>query len=340
MAWQLEGLTQEEIREEVNHRGLRECADEPLLNALSAAGADTETVEAVRHAVAPCTPWKLGLRLPRPTDYLYEMAGAILWSDWGHALQTMQSEASKQPRNPDVHLIYAHLLRIEEDWISAYGEATEAVALAPQWPYAHALRSTICYHSQLPECAAREANLFVKLRPQDAAAYIVLGHAKELLGNYEEALQAYAEAKRLHAGYPAIYAGMGRVYGLQGEYEKGVEAFKQAIRMDGNAAEDYWELGQLYQAEGYTRKAIESLKKAKELEPNRVEILLALGNAYLGAEQYPEAIREYQELLEKAPDMESARAQLAKALRAQGLPEESHQVYLDPSAQPSLAKPQ
>jgi tetratricopeptide (TPR) repeat protein len=337
LAWQLEGLTQEEIREEVERRGLTQCADQPLLNALSAARADAETVRVVRHAKAPCTIWKLGLRLPGPTDYLYEVAGAILWSDWEHALQTMQIEVSKQPSNPDVRLIYAHFLRMSEDWIMAYGEATEAVALAPQSPYAHGLRSTICYHSHLPECAVREATEFVKMRPQDAAAYIVLGHAREMQGHDEEALQAYTEAKRLHAGYAEISEGFGRVYEREGEFEKAVNAFEDAIRLDGNEAEYYSELAQVYQAEGYTRDAIENWKKAKAIEPERPEILLALGNAYLAAERYPEAIREYQELLEKAPEMESVRPQLAKALRAQGREAEAEQLYEDPGTEPGRA---
>jgi len=311
LAWQLEGLTQEEIREGEGRRGLTQCADETLLNALSAARADAETVRAVRHAKAPCTFWRLGLRLPGPNDYLYEVAGAILWSDWGHALHTMQIEAQKQPRNPDVRLIYAHLLRMSQDWIMAYGEATEAVALVPQSPYAHALRSTICYHSRLTECAVREAALFVKMRPEDASAYIVLGHAKELQGYDAEALLAYCEAKRLHPEYAEIHAGLGRVHARQGEFENAVAAFDEAIRLDGNEAEYYVEEASICQAEGYTRQAIEKWKKAKELEPDRPEILLALGNTYLAAEHYPEAIREYKELLEKAPETESARLQLS-----------------------------
>jgi tetratricopeptide (TPR) repeat protein len=339
LAWQLEGLTQEEIREEVSRRGLTQCADQPLLNALSAARADAETVRVVKHAKAPCTIWKLGLRLPSPTDYLYEVAGAILWSDWGHVLQTMQTEVSKQPRNPDVRLIYAHFLRMSEDWIMAYGEATEAVALAPLSPYAHAQRSTICYHAHLPECAVREATVFVKMRPEDASAYIILGHAREMQGHDDEALQAYTEAKRLHAGYAEIHAGLGRVYGREGEFEKAVAALEEAIRLDESDAEYYGELAQVYQAEGYARQAIENWKKAKEIEPDRPEILLALGNAYLAAERYPEAIREYQELLRKVPEMESVRPQLAKALRAEGRDEEADQVYLEPNAEPVLAKP-
>jgi tetratricopeptide (TPR) repeat protein len=331
LAWQLEGLTQEEIREEVSARGLTECADEPLLSALSAAKADEATIRVVRHAKAPCTVWKLGLRLPSPTDYLYELAGSVLWGDWDHALQTMQIEVNKQPRNPDVHLIYAHLLHMSEDWIRAYGECTLAVKLAPESPYTHAQRSTICYHSQLPECAMGEALLFVKLRPQDAAAYITLAHARELQGHDDEALAAYNEAKRLHPGYAEIHAGFGRIYGRAGEFEKAAAAFEEAIRLDDKDAEYHGELAQLYEAEGLASQAVEQWKQAKELQP-RPNFSLALANAYVAAQRYSDAIREYQELLENA--LEEVRPKLAAALRAVGRNAEAEALFAEPSVGP------
>jgi hypothetical protein len=48
----------------------------------------------------------------------------MMWNDGEYALQTMQAETMKQAGNADVHLIYAHLLEMSEDWIAAYGEAT------------------------------------------------------------------------------------------------------------------------------------------------------------------------------------------------------------------------
>ena len=339
LAWELEGASQEEIREEVNRRGLTEYPEDSLINALAAVGTDAETLHVMRHCKAPRKVWKLGLRLPSPTDYLYEIASELQMNDLESALQTAQNELEKQPRNADLHLIRAHLLTFAEDWIAAYGEATQAVALDPQSPYAHGLRSTICYRSQLSECATREAELLVKIRPQDAASYIVLGHAQELQGNYAKALEAFAQAEKLHASYSAIYAGMGAVYQRTGAFEKAVHAYERAIRMDGNVAEYYCKLGQVYQTEGYARKAIEELKRAKELAPERGEILLALGNAYLAAEHYSEAAKEYEEVLRIAPQMELARSQWAKALRAQGKNLEADQLFagaLDPSG---IAKP-
>lgn len=340
LAWQIEGVTQEEIRDEVHERGLTEYPELALLSALSAAGADNETINAMRRSKAPRKIWKLGLRLPSPTDYLYQIAGAIFWNDHEAALIAIDNEAEKQPQNPDVHLIYANLARMQADWIRAYGEASAAVELSPESPYAHGLRSTICYHSHLPECAAAEAKIFVKLRPQDASAYIVLAHALEMLGDFVESLQAYGEAKKLHAGYSAIYEGMGRVYGQMGELEKAVQSFEQAIQLEKGTAPEYsLELALLYMTEGYTRKAIETLQQAKEKSPEHIEIYLALGDAYLANEQYAAAVREYRDVLEASPDLEIARAQLAKALRAEGRNKEADQVYLDPDA-PNRPKPQ
>jgi tetratricopeptide (TPR) repeat protein len=96
----------------------------------------------------------------------------------------------------------------------------------------------------------------------------------------------------------------------------------------------------VYFVEGDARKAIETFQRAKELEPpGRPEILLALGNAYLAEEHYPEAVREYQVLLENAPENEEARVQLAKALRAEGHREFANQVSLRTEEHPDTAKP-
>lgn len=330
LAWQLEGLTQEEIQEEVKAHGLTECAEIALLSALAAAKTDAQTVELVRYTKAPCKLWKLDLRLPKPTDYLYEMAGAVLWNNWPHAMHTMQVEASKQPQNPDVRLIYAHVLSMSGDFILAYAEATAAVRLNPGSPYAHAEQSTICYHAGLTECAIHEALRFQEMRGEDASVYIILGHARELQGHDDEALEAYTHAKKLHAGYTEICAGFGRVYGRAGEFEKAVASFDEAIRLDKWEVENYRELAQLYEAEGYAGKAIERLKEAKELEPENPQIAMALGNAYLAGKRYAEAAHEYQELLQAAPEMESVRPQLAKALRGMGREAEAEALFAEP----------
>lgn len=339
LAWQLEGLTSEEIRAELEAPGLTERPEEALYVALSAAGANSETIRVVRETKAPQKLWKLGLRLPKPTDYLYTIADALGRGDGKEALLTIENEAAKQPDNPDVHLIYAQLAKMAQDWITAYGQASEAVAVAPDSPYAHAQRSTACYYSRLAECAARESLLFQKLRPGDAVAYIVLGHARELQGKFDEALQAYAQAEKLHPGYSAIYAGRGTVFQRIGDFENSVKAYEQAIRLDANYVEYYCELADEYLKEGYAKQAIEKLKQAKALAPGQPDILLALGNAYLAGEQYSAAASEYKELLERAPDTEAARMQLAKALKAQGREEEAARILAEFSAESGLSNP-
>jgi predicted Zn-dependent protease len=56
----------------------------------------------------------------------------------------------------------------------------------------------------------------MKMRPEDAAAYIILGQSKELVGNDSEALQACTEAKRLHTEYAATMKDLAGCTGAQG----------------------------------------------------------------------------------------------------------------------------
>lgn len=147
LAWQLEGLTQEEIREEVTRHGLTQCADDRLLNALSSARADAETIRVVKQAKAPCTVWKLGLRLPGPTDYLYEVASAIFRGDREQALQTMQDEVSKSAaksgRATDLRVSFAHVARLDHGLRRSDGGGGIGSAVA-------ALRARATLHGLLP----------------------------------------------------------------------------------------------------------------------------------------------------------------------------------------------
>jgi tetratricopeptide (TPR) repeat protein len=129
------------------------------------------------------------------------------------------------------------------------------------------------------------------------------------------------------------------VFAQTGESDKAVAAFRQAIQMEkGNAPEYSCELAQLYIAEGETQKAIATLQQAKGRNPERVDVLLASGNAYLAGKQYAAATREFRAALSETPDSESARQQLAEALRASGRDEEAAQLYVAPELPSEPAK--
>jgi tetratricopeptide (TPR) repeat protein len=92
--------------------------------------------------------------------------------------------------------------------------------------------------------------------------------------------------------------------------------------------------------QGNYGKAIESFKQAKELAPPPPEVRRYLGNAYSAAKRYPEAVKEFQELVDKEPDWEPARPALAKALRAEGRIAEADQILLGPVPEKWDAAPQ
>jgi len=106
------------------------------------------------------------------------------------------------------------------------------------------------------------------------------------------------------------------VYQRLDDFENAVKAYEFyefAIRLDQKYVEYYRDLAGVYLREGYTKQAIDTVKRAKEWAPGKPSVVLALGHAYSAGEHYSAAVKEYKELLEKAPDMEAAREQLAKS---------------------------
>ena len=118
-----------------------------------------------------------------------------------------------------------------------------------------------------------------------------------------------------------------------GEYEKAVQGFERAVQLDEKNPRYGYGFAQLYFAEGYYRQAIEQLKAAKEMAPGQPEIGLALGSAYLAQEKYAAAAKEFQDLLEQNADLEVARQQLVKALRAGGKMQEAEAVLAEPQSE-------
>jgi tetratricopeptide (TPR) repeat protein len=160
----------------------------------------------------------------------------------------------------------------------------------------------------------------ISLNPKYAEAYVGLARALLESGDTEEALEAISKAKRIRPTYPEASAVEGRVHKAEGNQQKAVASFLRAIREGkGFQPEAHAGLGLLYQekaeefaSEGdfeqerktynlatyHLRKAIEQLAGA----PDAVVIYQILGVIYEKQGKYSEAIKLYEEFLEKFPD--------------------------------------
>ncbi len=181
----------------------------------------------------------------------------------------------------------------------------------------------------------------ISLNTKYTEAYIGLARALPESGYTEQALEAISKARRIRPIYPEVSAVEGRVHKAEGNRQKAVASFLRAIREGkGFQPEAYVGLGLLYQekaeefgSEGdfererktynlaayHLRKAIKQLAGA----PDAVVIYQILGVIYERQGKYNEAIKLYEEFLEKFPEsnereaIESFIVQIRKKIKEQ-----------------------
>jgi Flp pilus assembly protein TadD len=339
LAWQLAGLTREELLAELETRGLQSRPSDDTMDALTPAGAEPATIKAIERASQAANIWQLRWKPSATVLLLQEVAHQIYENEREAAEAMLREELRKRPGNAELHLVLAHLLCEDEYWVEAYAEARQAVALAPLSPYARGQLSFICSRARLGGSASKHAREMLELRPHDAVAYGLLGLSLNSEGNYTEAIQAFDNALKLKPDYAAAFSGSGTAYRRTGDYKRSIEAFERAIQLEPKQFLYFCELGDTYYLSGNLGKAIHAYKDAEGLAPDRPDIRQNLGNLYLQGHRYEDAVREFREMLAKSPEWDLARPGLAAALRGLGRTAEAAQVYAEPLEPPEAAAP-
>jgi hypothetical protein len=113
----------------------------------------------------------------------------------------------------------------------------------------------------------------IKIKPDFAQAYYILGWAYNKLRRYQEAAEAFRQAIKNKPDYVLAYAGQGWTFNQLGRYQESVELCKQAIRLKQNFSDAHYSLGVAYLALGHKGAAIEEYKRLQKLDPKLAEEL-------------------------------------------------------------------
>jgi tetratricopeptide (TPR) repeat protein len=166
----------------------------------------------------------------------------------------------------------------------------------------------------------------IKQRENYTAAYIGLARVLSDSGDYDGALAAIRDLRRTAPSNAEASAVEGRIYKEMGDEPKALAAFKRAISQGrGFQPEAYTGLGLLYKEKGeaagatgdfdqetanYTEAATDFSTAIKQLSgaPDAVVIYQLLGLVYEKQKKYNDAIRVYNEFLERFPDSNDAPA--------------------------------
>ena len=202
----------------------------------------------------------------------------------------------------------------------------------------------------------KKAQERVKLNPNDAMAYLNRGDCFFDLDKFENALADYKKIVELDPSFSDVaekvqiltdiknyseeiktdpndewlYNKRGLAYHRLQKFRKAIEDFRTAVKINpkfteaylnrGKACSDYYEELNWGHTELYDyfpeNGPLEDFEKVIELDPNCVEAYYLRGCSYMDLENYPQAIKDFAEVLKITPDSAKAYQQLGYCHKA------------------------
>jgi tetratricopeptide (TPR) repeat protein len=164
-------------------------------------------------------------------------------------------------------------------------------------------------------------------RPEFADVQNLTGLCLSMVGRPEEAVEAFARAVQLNAGYVEAHLNLAITLNDLGRTDEARESFLRAAEADGEKgggrfpsaaaaklANLHGELGSVYEGAGAMDEAIAEYRKAVALRPQFLDIRSRLARALIELGLHDEARRELEEVLDRNPSFVQGRANLGLAL--------------------------
>lgn len=275
----------------------------------------------------------------------YEAVG-----NWGQALGAYKEVSILNPNDPTTRFNFALALSKTGRIDDAIKEAREVLKIQA----AHAPTLLL-----LGDLYSRKSNwtqvknvlsTYVKSDAENFSAWFSLAVAYDYTEEFDRALEAYAEAEKLAPKDPAVKNNIGRIHFKRGEkdpekYADAITKLKEALALNPSfddarvnlalvyAAQEEWDeaIGQWKTSLTQIRHAFErrgiTAEEKIALKSKSLSVRSALAELYLKSGAYPEAVKEYQTILQETPKNLDAMSNLGLAFYHAKNYEESIKTY-------------
>jgi tetratricopeptide (TPR) repeat protein len=171
--------------------------------------------------------------------------------------------------------------------------------------------------------ALATAQELVRELPQNPHAICLLGTVHHRNSNEREAIRLWEQCLAIDSNFADAHHALG-LWALQkGDFDLAAKHLLQAFRIDPNWEEVPVPLAQALCNQGQAKQAIEVLEVYARSHLDAAEAWIQLGRAHQQAEQFADAQRCFEHVLERTPDSDDAIYGIALALRAQGKTKEA-----------------
>jgi tetratricopeptide (TPR) repeat protein len=203
------------------------------------------------------------------------------------AEQAFGEAARRDPANEDYRFDYGNSLVQHGKLEPAIAVFRDAVSGLPRSAKLSIGLGSACYLSGDYQCAAEELLEAIKLKPDSAAAYFLLGEAYDSAERFQPSIQAALQAYLRTTPHDAwAYYHYGAILfartqaGGSNENQAAVASLNEALRLNPRFAEAYLQLGLIALSQGKVEEGIGALEKAVALDPTLATAHYRLGLAY------------------------------------------------------------
>lgn len=205
---------------------------------------------------------------------------ALARSDWAGALEAAAALKTHHPDDPLGYVLAGVAYQLQDQLDRGTAEFEDALAKRPEalFPIS-ALVANDLKRDDLPKALERVQG-FLQRHPDSAPAHNLLGELLLLRQDQEGAERAFAQAIALDDGWPVAYHNLARAYGARAAWKAAIEVYRKALARF----------------------------------PDNVALAFELAVAYEQDGDPEAAIRQYERLLQQAPDLDAAVNNLAMLL--------------------------
>jgi predicted Zn-dependent protease len=197
------------------------------------------------------------------THYFSELGG-----------RAAQELATSAPASPQTQKLNAEALESQGKWadaIAVYRRILEQDANAPDIHYRIGrIMLDPAYGAATPDEARAELEAELKVNPTNAAAEFMLGEIQRRAGNFDDAVQHFAAAAKMDAGFSEAYLAQGMSLNASQKFAAAVAPLEAYVKMQPEDPAGHYQLAMAYARTGNRAGAAresELQRKAAEKAP-------------------------------------------------------------------------
>lgn len=152
------------------------------------------------------------------------------------------------------------------------------------------------------EEAVIEFKRYIKIKSDDAIAYIVRGDSFDDMGQIKSAIDDYSRSIELEPDLPEAYDKRATAYAELGDFEKALQDGSRAAEIHPERAYYHYNLALFYDGLGDIQNTINCSTKAIELDKDYAKAYYNRGIAYNEIEEYDKAISDFNNTISLKPD--------------------------------------